>query len=69
MGELMAVKKRKMAAALAAVGLYLQQEEVLAQEQQDVQQAREQFSPWAHSGRQDIMAMRRLIQMRAFTRF
>jgi hypothetical protein len=69
MGELMAAKKKKMAAALAAVGLYLQQEDAVAQEQQALQQARAQFSPWAHSGRQDIMAMRRLIQMRAFTRF
>jgi len=70
MGELMAAKKKKMAAALAAVDLYLQQEEAAAQEQQAlVHQTRAPFSPWAHSGRQDIMAMRRLIQMRAFTRF
>ncbi len=60
-----------MAAALAAVSLYMQQEEAAAEEQQkaQAQQQRAQFSPWGQSGRQDMMAMRRLVQIRAFTRF
>jgi hypothetical protein len=67
----MADAKKKMAAALAAVNLYLQQEESTAAELQTAEDraAGPQFSPWAHSGRQDMMAMRRLIQLRTFTRF
>ena len=67
----MADKKKKLAAALAAVSLYLQQEEAMAYEQQvSIKQTKdEMFSPWAHSGSQEMMAMRRLIQLRAFTRF
>lgn len=67
----MAKKSKKMAAALAAVSLYLQQE----QEAQNMQGVSEQVAPgaqtsmWGHSGRQEMMAMRRLIQMRTFTRF
>jgi hypothetical protein len=70
-GELMADKKKKLAAALAAVSLYLQQEEAMAYEQQESlkQQKGEVFSPWAQSGSQEMMAMRRLIQLRTFTRF
>ncbi len=66
----MAGKGKKIAAALAAVSLYLQHEEALAQEQQEVKPAVGfQFSQWAQSGRQDMMAMRRLMQLRTFTRF
>ena len=68
----MAVKNKKVAAALAAVGLYLQQEEAaLAEQQRQVISlpASDRFSAWAHSGRQEMMAMRRLIQIRTFTRF
>lgn len=67
----MADKKKKLAAALAAVSLYLQQEEVMAYEQQEsLKQKRDAvFSPWAQSGSQEMMAMRRLIQLRTFTRF
>lgn len=67
----MADKKKKMAAALAAVSLYLQQEEAVLCEQQAP--LRENigvvFSSWAQSGSQEMMAMRRLIQLRTFTRF
>ena len=68
----MADKKKKMAAALAAVSLYLQQEEAVLCEQQA--SLRETgggvaYSPWAQSGSQEMMAMRRLIQLRTFTRF
>ena len=67
----MAKKSKKMAAALAAVSLYLQQEQA-AQEMQAASQQQApgiQTSMWGHSGRQEMMAMRRLIQMRTFTRF
>lgn len=71
MGELMAGKRQKMAAALAAVDLYLQQEEAAAQEPQAPYKEPKsfEFSPWCQSGRQEMMAMRKLIQLRAFTRF
>ena len=71
MGELMADKKKKMAAALAAVSLYLQQEEAMAYEQQmsETKSRDVGFSAWAQSGAQEMMAMRKLIQLRAFTRF
>lgn len=71
MGESMAVTKRKMAAALAAVNLYLQQEEAAAQEIQATPRAPQgqEFSQWAQSGRQEMMALRKLIQLRVFTRF
>jgi len=60
-----------MAAALSAITLYLQQEEAMAQEQA---RSRDEFidhsfNAWRQSGRQDMMAMRRLIQLKAFTRF
>lgn len=61
-----------MAAALAAVNLYLQQEEAqMVQEQQASLKQPEsfQFNQWGQSGRQEMMAMRKLIQLRAFTRF
>ena len=72
MGDVMTGHKKKMAAALAAVSLYLQQEEALAAQQQQaplMQPQGSEFSQWGQSGRQEIMAMRKLIQMRTFTRF
>jgi hypothetical protein len=71
-GELMADKKKKLSAALAAVSLYLQQEEEMALEQQAASFRESKgavFSPWGQSGSQEMMAMRKLIQLRAFTRF
>lgn len=69
----MADKKKKMAAALAAVNSYLQQEEEAAASQAQQCQAATAYdaglSQWSHSGRQEMMAMRRLIQLRAFDRF
>jgi len=60
-----------MAAALAAVSLYLEQEEVMAAEQKGVLQNPVIVGPsqWGHSGRQEMMTMRRLTQLRTFTRF
>ena len=67
----MAGKGKKIAAALAAVSLYLQEEEAMAQEQQNIQVDKRvpEFSQWGQSGRQDMMTMRRLVQLRTFTRF
>lgn len=66
----MADKNKKMAAALGAVSLYLQEEAEAAEQQLAlVEPGRAQFSHWAHSGRQEMMALRRLIQLRTFTRF
>lgn len=64
-------KRKKMAAALAAVNLYLQQEEATAHEQRVplMEPKISEWSLWGHSGRQEMMAMRKLIQIRAFTRF
>ena len=71
MGESMAGNRKKIAAALAAVNLYLQQEEAAAQEIQAPPQGPRspEFSQWAQSGRQEMMALRKLIQLRVFTRF
>jgi hypothetical protein len=73
MGGMMANQGKKMAAALAAVSLYLQQEEAMAAEKQQALPACNSqhldFSQWGQSGRQEMMAMRKLIQLRAFTRF
>lgn len=66
----MADKKKKMAAALGAVSLYLKEEADGAEQQMAlVETGRAQSSQWAHSGRQEMMTMRRLIQLRTFTRF
>lgn len=72
LGDVMAGQRKKMAAALAAVSLYLQQEETAAaQELQAPPKKPEsfEFNQWGQSGRQEMMAMRKLIQLRAFTRF
>lgn len=68
----MADVEKKMAAALAAVSMYLQQEEAACQHSADslsqAQQPQQALSLWGHSGRQEMMTMRNLIQMRAFGR-
>lgn len=71
MGELMAGKEKKIAAALAAVNLYLRQEEAAKGEQQILVKEPQgiEFSAWGQSARQEVMTMRNLIQMRVFTRF
>jgi hypothetical protein len=62
---------KKVAAALAAVQLYLQQEEEAACVQAEpVAVARSmpiEPGQWAQSGRVDMMTGRRLIQLRAFS--
>mgnify|MGYP001823166543 CR=1 FL=1 len=70
MGELMAGKEKKIAAALAAVNLYLRQEEAAGKLQIPVKEPQGiEFSAWGQSARQEVMTMRNLIQMRVFTRF
>ena len=68
----MADIQKKMAAALAAVTTYLQDEERLsaggAPAVTPADENRFQMNLWAQSGRQEMMNMRRLIQMRAFDR-
>ncbi len=71
MGELMAGNGKKIAAALAAVGLYLEQEEAIVAEKEGVlsRPGIPAFSQWSQTGRQEMMTMRRLTQLRTFTRF
>ena len=73
MGDLMAGKEKKMAAALAAVNAYMQQEEDAGRAQLAATVAPPtppiQMNIWGLTGRQEMMAMRRLIQLRAFDRF
>ena len=69
----MAGMDKKMAAALAAVNAYMQEEEATACAQLaatiSAPPPSSQLNIWGMSGRQEMMAMRRLIQMRAFDRF
>ena len=62
--------KTKKIAAIAAVNAYLQDEEAAAAAALAAQAQPEPQAPgpplWALSGRQEIMQMRRLIQMKAF---
>ncbi len=68
----MAGKGKKMAAALAAVSLYLDDEAMVAEQKASHAQVGSRLleaSQWGQSGRQEMMAMRRLVQIRTFTRF
>jgi len=68
----MAISQKKMAAALAAVNSYLEMEEASAAEQHAAIPLAETpesvQSLWSQCGRQEMMYMRRLVQMRAFGR-
>ena len=66
----MADMQKKMGAALAAVSAYLQDEEAAASLQAKPENAgpHMQLNLWGQSGRQEMMNMRKLIQMRAFAR-
>jgi hypothetical protein len=74
-GELMADRKKKMAAAIAAVNAYLQQEQEAVAQQAAAMTVPAStvadigVSQWSFSGRQEMMAMRRLVQLRVFDRF
>jgi hypothetical protein len=74
MGEAMANMEKKMAAALAAVSAYMQQEqEAYAAAWAPVTAAPMppaiELNLWGQSGRQGMMTMRTLMQMKAFDRF
>ncbi|MHC1741681.1 MAG: hypothetical protein AB9873_01460 [Syntrophobacteraceae bacterium] len=64
----MELNKNAVAAISAAIQLYLEGEQVLAaapvEMQKPIGAPRPPFSPWALSGRQAAMDMRRLWQMR-----
>ena len=65
----MASKGKKLAAALAAVELYLQEEQAALSQLAAVQTvAPVEPGQWSMSGRVDMMNGRRMIQMRAFAR-
>lgn len=67
----MADMQKKMGAALAAVSAYLQDEEATAAALQAGPMdtgPQVQINLWGQCGRQEMMNMRRLIQMRAFER-
>ena len=70
----MAETNTKIAAALAAVNAFLHEEEALRQQEENEAARHAQPAPpdvniWGLSGRQDMMNMRQLIQMKAFSRF
>lgn len=64
-----------MAAAIAAVNAYLQQEQEAVAQQAAAMTVPAStvadigVSQWSFSGRQEMMAMRRLVQLRVFDRF
>ncbi len=66
----MAGKDKKMTAALAAVSLYLEQEQAIMAGQQEVLEEPKitDSSEWGQSGRQEMMIMRRLTELRTFRR-
>lgn len=65
------MQNKKVAAALAAVQLYLQEEEAAASYVPEpiapVRNVTSEPGQWAQSGRVEMMAGRRLIQLRAFS--
>lgn len=68
----MKIRQKQVAAALAAVEQYLQEEEAAAQAAQAVVTAERVAVAdpgfWAQAGRMEAMGMRRMMQMRAFAR-
>lgn len=67
----MADMQKKIGAALAAVNAYLQDEEAMIASQQQAgapSGPQLQISLWSQCGRQEMMEMRRLLQMRAISR-
>ena len=69
----MGTMEKKMAAALAAVSAYMQQEqeayaEAVAAAMEPPKPPAIELNLWGQSGRQSMMAMRNLMQMKAFDR-
>jgi antitoxin component HigA of HigAB toxin-antitoxin module len=74
MGESMDKMEKKMAAALAAVSAYMQQEqeayaEALTAAIEGPKAKAVELNQWGQSGRQGMMSMRNLMQIKAFNRF
>lgn len=65
----MSETSKKVAAALAAVNAYLQEEEALYQQKEAAAPPPVNINPWSLSGRQNMMNLRQLIQMKPFARF
>ncbi len=65
----MSDREKKAAAALAAVSCYLEMEESIRGPRATVQPPQVQPSGWSREGRQEMMAMRRLVQIRTFKPF
>ena len=68
----MSNKGKKFAAAMAAVQLYLEEEEAALAQAEQTAQANAvapscESGQWAQSGRIEMMAGRRMIQLRAFS--
>lgn len=69
----MKIRQKQVAAALAAVEQYLQEEEAAAQAALVPAAGPERITAvdpghWAQAGRMEAMGMRRMMQMRAFAR-
>ncbi|MDR3220448.1 MAG: hypothetical protein LBU46_00330 [Candidatus Accumulibacter sp.] len=66
----MKIRQKQVAAALAAVDLYLRQEEAdaaaRAAQETAAHRVADEPGAWAQAGRLDAMSLRRLMQMRAF---
>jgi len=58
----MNIRKKKIAAAMAAVEMYLEQEQ--AAQSAETSRPEPVFSTWAGSGRESIMRMRNMLQAR-----
>jgi hypothetical protein len=66
----MAHTQKKMAAALAAVNAYLEMEEMAAQQEPvGLPEPELHQNYWSQSARQEMMTMRRLIQLRTFANY
>ena len=71
----MTKREKQMAAAMAAVAAYMQQEEEVCHQQlaaamapPKTQAAQANLNLWGQSGRQSMMQMRNLMQVKAFHR-
>ncbi|MDR0578941.1 MAG: hypothetical protein LBI87_15785 [Candidatus Accumulibacter sp.] len=67
----MDIRRKQVAAALAAVGLYLEEEQAALAARTETAAPRITVAGpgfWAQAGRMEAMAARRMMQMRAFAR-
>lgn len=66
----MNIRQKQVAAALAAVGQYLEEEQAMLTARLEAAAPRVAADPgfWAQAGRVEAMGVRRMMQMRAFAR-